>query len=110
MDVFDAVRTILAVRRYKDRPVPETVVRRIVEAGRLTASAKKMHSPGTSSLFRAGRCCVSSEPWYPWGLTSRERLLQSSLPSTGRRLQSPTPAARSRTCWLGQFVNALSTA
>jgi nitroreductase len=40
MDVFDAVRTILAVRRYKDQPVPETVVRRIVEAGRLTASAK----------------------------------------------------------------------
>jgi nitroreductase len=40
MDVFDAVRTILAVRRYKDQPVLETVRRRIVEAGRLTASAK----------------------------------------------------------------------
>jgi nitroreductase len=42
MDVFEAVRTILAVRRYRDRPVPETVLRRIVEAGRLTASAKNM--------------------------------------------------------------------
>ena len=42
MDVFEAVRTILAVRRYQDRPVPETVLRRIVEAGRLTASAKNM--------------------------------------------------------------------
>jgi nitroreductase len=40
MDVFEAVRTILAVRRYKDQPVPETVIRQIVEAGRLTASAK----------------------------------------------------------------------
>jgi nitroreductase len=39
MDVFDAVRTVLAVRRYQDRPVPEEVVRRIVEAGRLTASS-----------------------------------------------------------------------
>jgi nitroreductase len=40
VDVFEAVRTILAVRRYKDQPVPEPIVRRIVEAGRLTASAK----------------------------------------------------------------------
>ncbi len=39
MDVFDAVRTILAVRQYQDKPVPETVVRKIVEAGRLTASS-----------------------------------------------------------------------
>ena len=37
--VFDAVRTMLAVRRYQDKPVPQALVRRIVEAGRLTASA-----------------------------------------------------------------------
>lgn len=37
-DVFDAVRTLLAVRDYRDTPVPEDVVRRIVEAGRLTGS------------------------------------------------------------------------
>ena len=42
MDVFEAVRTILAVRRYQDRPVPEDVIRRIVEAGRLTASSMNM--------------------------------------------------------------------
>jgi nitroreductase len=39
MDVFEAIRTLLAVRRYQDKPVPEATVRRIVEAGRLTASA-----------------------------------------------------------------------
>ena len=39
MDVFDAVRTVLAVRRYADRPVPAELVRRIVEAGRLSASS-----------------------------------------------------------------------
>jgi len=39
MDVFDAVRTVLAVRRYEDRPIPDTVVRRIIEAGRVTASS-----------------------------------------------------------------------
>jgi nitroreductase len=39
MDVFDAVRTVLAVRAYEDRPVPDALVHRIVEAGRLTASS-----------------------------------------------------------------------
>ena len=39
MDAFDAVRTVLAVRAYQDRPIPDDVVRRIVEAGHLTASS-----------------------------------------------------------------------
>ncbi len=37
--VFDAVRTMLAVREYQGRPVPEAAVRRIVEAARLTGSS-----------------------------------------------------------------------
>jgi nitroreductase len=39
MDVFEAVRTVLAVREFRDTPVPPDVVRQIVEAGRLTASS-----------------------------------------------------------------------
>lgn len=39
MEVFEAVRTVLAIRKYQDKPVPEETVRRIVEAGRLTASS-----------------------------------------------------------------------
>jgi nitroreductase len=39
VEVFDAIRTLLAVRRYQDRPVPEDAIRRVLEAGRLTASA-----------------------------------------------------------------------
>jgi len=38
MDVFEAIRTMQAVRQYQDRPVPEDVLRRVLEAGRLTAS------------------------------------------------------------------------
>src|SRR3989475_4223740 len=38
MDAFEAIRTLLAVRSYQDKPVPDAVVRRIVEAGRLTGS------------------------------------------------------------------------
>ena len=39
MEVFEAVRTVLAVRNYQDKPVPSDLVRRIVEAGRLTGSS-----------------------------------------------------------------------
>jgi nitroreductase len=38
MDAVEAVRTLLAVRSYRDTPIPDAVVRRIVEAGRLTGS------------------------------------------------------------------------
>ena len=38
METFDAIRTVLAVRRFKDTPIPEPIVRQIVEAGRLSAS------------------------------------------------------------------------
>jgi nitroreductase len=39
MDVFETVRTVLAVRQYQDKPVPPELVRRIVEAAHLTASS-----------------------------------------------------------------------
>jgi nitroreductase len=38
MEVFEAIRTMQAVRQYQDRPVPDDVLRRVLEAGRLTAS------------------------------------------------------------------------
>jgi nitroreductase len=38
MDVFEAARTLLAVRSYQDMPILDAVVHKIVEAGRLTAS------------------------------------------------------------------------
>jgi len=39
MDVFETIRTALAVRKYLEKPVPPETTRRIVEAGRLTASS-----------------------------------------------------------------------
>jgi nitroreductase len=39
MEVFEAVRTALAIRSYKETPIPSDTVRRIVEAGRLSGSA-----------------------------------------------------------------------
>lgn len=40
MDVFEAIRTMLAVRTYQDRPVPADLVHRIIEAARLTPSSR----------------------------------------------------------------------
>jgi nitroreductase len=40
MEVEHAVRTLLAVREYRPDPIPEEVVRKILEAGRLTASSR----------------------------------------------------------------------
>ncbi len=37
--VFEAVRTVLAVREYQERVIPDDVIHRIVEAGHRTASA-----------------------------------------------------------------------
>jgi nitroreductase len=39
MEVFEAVRTVLAVREFQDKPVPPAAARRIVEAAHLTGSA-----------------------------------------------------------------------
>ena len=36
-EVFDAVRTVLAVREYQDKPIPKDVLQLIAEAGRRTA-------------------------------------------------------------------------
>jgi nitroreductase len=39
MEVFDAIRTVLAVRAYQEKAIPRDTVRKIIEAGRLTASS-----------------------------------------------------------------------
>ena len=40
MDVYDTVRTVLAVRAFQNKPVPQKIIRRIVESAWLTASSK----------------------------------------------------------------------
>ncbi|HQY27059.1 MAG TPA: nitroreductase family protein, partial [Thermoflexales bacterium] len=58
MDVFDAIRTVLAVRSYADKPVPPEAIRRIVEAGRLTGSSMNL------------------QPWHFIVIENRETLRQ----------------------------------
>jgi nitroreductase len=56
MEVFEAVRTVLAVRAYQDKPLPPEAVRRIVEAGWLTASS------------------MNGQPWHFIVVENRETL------------------------------------
>jgi len=66
MDAFEAVRTLLAVRNYQDKPVPEASLRRILEAGRLTGSS------------------MNGQPWHFVVIQNRDILRQlGSLLRTG---------------------------
>lgn len=40
MEVYDAIRTVLAVREFQEKPVPDAVIEKIVESARLTASSR----------------------------------------------------------------------
>lgn len=42
MDVYEALRTIVAVRKFQDKPVPDDLIHRIVEAARLTSSSRNL--------------------------------------------------------------------
>lgn len=39
MDIFEAIKTRRSIRRFEDRPVPEELVRKIIEAGQWAPSA-----------------------------------------------------------------------
>jgi nitroreductase len=73
--VFEAVRTMLAVREYQDREVPEDVLRRCVEAARLTASSMNL------------------QPWHFILVRRRETLQElGALAPTGRYVASASAA------------------
>src|SRR5215468_8912632 len=57
-DVFETIRTLLAIRSYRDTPIPDAVIRRIVEAGRLTGSG------------------MNRQPWQFIVIRNRETLRQ----------------------------------
>jgi nitroreductase len=40
VDTFETVRTVLAVRSFRKKPIPPEIIHRIIDAGRLTGSGK----------------------------------------------------------------------
>ena len=66
MDVFETVRTVLAVRAYQAKPIPVDVVRRIVESAWLTGSS------------------INGQPWHFIVVENRDMLKQmAALARTG---------------------------
>lgn len=66
MDVLEAIRTLLAVRQFQDRPVPEETIGRIIEAGRLTASG------------------MNAQPWHFIVIQNRDTLRElGAIAKTG---------------------------
>jgi len=65
--VIEVVRTVLAVREFEDKAIPDEVLRRIVEAAHLSASS------------------VNLQPWHFVVVTKRESLRElGGLVGTGR--------------------------
>jgi nitroreductase len=65
-EVSDAINSVMAVREFDSRPIPNAVIKRIAEAGRLTASAS------------------NQQPWHFVFVTEREGLRKlGSLVRTG---------------------------
>ena len=58
MEVFEAARTLLAVREYQDKAIPPETRRRIVEAAHLNASS------------------MNSQPWHFIAIDDRDTLRQ----------------------------------
>jgi nitroreductase len=66
VDTFEAIRTVLAVRQFRDTPIPEDVVRQIVEAAHLTASS------------------MNGQPWHFIVVQNKDTLRQlGALAKTG---------------------------
>lgn len=58
MSVFDVVQTVLAVRSYQDKPVPEETIGRIIEAAHVSGSS------------------MNGQPWHFIVVQDRETLRQ----------------------------------
>lgn len=73
--VFEAVRTVLAVREYQDKEVDDDAIRRIAQAGHLTASS------------------INLQPWHFVVVRERSNLQKlGALVRTGRYIASAAAA------------------
>src|SRR6202158_6057095 len=95
--VFEAARTIMAVREYQDKGVPEEAIRRIVEAAHLTASAANRQPwhfvlvrerealRKLGSLVRTGPYTANAAPA---GIVAYEKASKSGVSDASRAIQS----------------------
>ena len=99
MEVYDAIRTVLAVREFQSRPVPDDVIHRIVESARLTASSMNgqpwnfvvvqdrdtlvklgsLVKPGPYNAQAAFSVVVAIEKSSQFGISDASRAIQSMV-------------------------------
>lgn len=75
METFEAVRTLLAVRSYQDKPIPPHVVKKIVDSAWLTASS------------------MNAQPWHFVVVEDRDTLRQMGEIATTGRYTAQAPLA-----------------
>jgi nitroreductase len=99
MEVFEAVRTVLAIRKYAERPIPPDVVRKILESAHLTASSRNgqpwhfIAVQDKEALQKLGRAlmtgpytadaplavAVGVDRESPYGISDASRAIQSMI-------------------------------
>ena len=99
MEVYEAVTTVLAVREFREDPVSDEIVHRIVESARLTASSMnrqpwqfivvqnretlkdlgKIVSSGPYNAQAAFAVVVAVERSSPFGVSDASRAIQSMV-------------------------------
>lgn len=127
MDFYDAVRNRLSIRAYKPDPVPDDVLNRILEAGRLAPSAKNyqpwkfivVRDPSVrEALVPACRgqafvgqapvvlcaCALTEQAWKGMGgYWSAEAV---DLAIAIEHMMLAATAEGMGTCWIGAFLEA----
>ena len=99
MEVYETIRTVLAVREFQPKPVSDSVVRRIIESARLTASSKNAQPwdfivvqnrntlvelgslvrSGPSNAQAAFAVVVAISKSSPFGVSDASRAIQSMV-------------------------------
>jgi nitroreductase len=127
MEFYDVVQKRLSVRSYKPDPVPEEVLNRILEAGRLAPSAKNyqpwrfiiVKDPairqalvpacrGQGSVGQAPvvicACCVIDQVWKGMGGYWSAEAVDITIALEHMMLAATAEGLG--TCWIGAFLEA----
>jgi len=127
MDFYDVVRKRLSVRSYKPDPVPDEVLNRILDAGRLAPSAKNCQpwkfivvkdptirqalvaacrgqgSVGQAPVVICG-CCIEEQVWKRMGGYWSAEAVDITIALEHMMLAAASEGLG--TCWIGAFVEA----
>jgi nitroreductase len=127
MDFYDVVQKRLSVRSYKPDPVPEDVLNRVLEAGRLAPSAKNLQpwkfivvtdpairqslvpacrgqgSVGQAPVVICG-CAIETQVWKGMGGYWSAEAVDITIALEHMMLAATAEGLG--TCWIGAFIEA----